>query len=122
MKSKLLEEAQTHQGSFSLVRQKSGFAKMHKIYCKKLREYGEHFLRGQLKMKYKTELGIKIFKNCLELGSLKHKLSTRKLFYKWHHNVFPKYILTNLVENALVQNIDSKRKILILNTMAEKTN
>ena len=54
-------------------------------------------MREEVKIGYKTELGIKIFKNCLELGSLKHKLSTKKLFYRWHHNIFVKDTLANLV-------------------------
>lgn len=66
-------------------------------------------------------LGIKIFKNCLELGNLKHKISTRRLFYQWHHNVFPKENLRNLVQEATKINIQSLQKLSILNKMVETT-
>ena len=46
----------------------------------------------------------------------------RKLFNKWHHNIFPKNNLTNLVENALVNDIQSRKKIITLNKMIEKIN
>ena len=66
----------------------------------------------------KTGLGIKIFKNCLDLGTMKHRQSTRKLFYKWHNNIFPKSTLNNLAENAARIDIETQRKIGILNKMA----
>lgn len=69
----------------------------------------------------KTALGIKTFRNCLEIGNLKHKLSTRKLFYRWHHNVFPKSIYQNLVEEATKINLESLQKLVVLNKMAAIT-
>ena len=73
-------------------------------------------------MNYKTELGIRTFRNCVELGNFKHKQSMRKIFYRWHHNIFPKNTLKNLVEDSLEIDVKSRRKIITLNKMIEKMN
>ena len=72
-----------------------------------MKDYAETFLRDEIKVLYKTSLGIKIFQSCLELANQKHKHSTKKLFYKWHHNVFPKAPLCNLAEEALRLEVES---------------
>ena len=74
-------------------------------------------MRGEFKHNKKLKLGIKIFENCLAVGNLKALEAKRRLFTQWNHNVFPKNILSNIVENALVKSHESKIKLKVLNTM-----
>lgn len=57
----------------------------------------------------------------MKIANLKHKISTRKIFYQWHHNVFPKSTLQNLVQNATLNDLESFKKLKILNRMVEIT-
>ena len=82
-----------------------------------MKKYAESFLLSEIKVNFKTELGIRTFKNCVELGNLKHKQSMRKIFSRWHHNIFPKGTMKNLVENTLQNSILSRRRIITLNQM-----
>lgn len=55
----------------------------------------------------------------MKLASIKHQQSTRKMFYQWHHNVFPKSTHKSIVEGAAKNDVESRLKLVTLNKMAK---
>jgi len=51
-----------------------------------------------------VKLGVKTFGNCILIAEARMKENQRRLFRQWHHNAFPKSVLRDITERALIMN------------------
>lgn len=67
-----------------------------------------------------VKLGTNILANCIHTATFKVKERMRSFFRIWNSNVFPRSVLKDIAERALIVNQQSRIRIKILGMMQEK--
>ena len=74
------------------------------FFQKKINNYREVFIREETKEMRAVKLGTNILANCIHTATFKVKERMRSFFRIWNSNVFPRSVLKDIAERALIVN------------------
>jgi len=117
IKKNLKEEEDTSTCSIRLSKLHIGLMKLGGFFDQRMNNYRETLIRGETKELRVVKLGVKTFRNCLNLSTIKMKENMRKMFRLWHNNAFAKYVLKDITERALQVHEESRIIIKTLGAM-----